>query len=57
MKRLNTLDLSNTKVTDRGLEHLRELPKLRTLFLIGTKVTPEGVNRLLEELPELEVIR
>ena len=39
------LDLSNTAVTDAGLEKLVNVPLLLNLRLAGTRVTPAGVER------------
>ena len=39
------LDLSNTAVTDAGLEKLKRVYVLFNLNLVGTKVTPAGVTR------------
>jgi hypothetical protein len=50
------LDLSNTQVTDAGLEHLRGRTNLRRLHLVNTQVTPEGVKRLQEALPKCEIL-
>ena len=47
--------MANTKVTDKGLEQLKELNSLKTLFLRGTKVTDDGVKDLKKSLPKLEV--
>jgi hypothetical protein len=38
LTKLHTLSLSNTKMTDKGLEHIKELAELKTLHLKGTKV-------------------
>jgi beta-lactamase regulating signal transducer with metallopeptidase domain/Leucine-rich repeat (LRR) protein len=40
------VDLTGTKVTDAGLEHLKGLPKLQSLKLYRTKVTDEGLKHL-----------
>jgi hypothetical protein len=39
--------LSNTKATDKGLDHVKELTDLKTLHLKGTKVMEDGIK--LEE--------
>jgi hypothetical protein len=39
-------------VTDRGLECLRGMQKLRKLDLTATKVTEVGIDRLAETLPD-----
>jgi Leucine-rich repeat (LRR) protein len=40
------LDLSQTQITDAGLEHLKGLPDLTRLSLRGTDVTDAGLERL-----------
>jgi hypothetical protein len=40
-------------VTDAGLAHLEELPKLRMLYVTGTKVTRDGAVRLHRAKPTL----
>jgi Leucine-rich repeat (LRR) protein len=49
---LETLDLSDTHLTDAGLKHLARLPKLRELILRRTLVSDAGV-RMLKEMPAL----
>jgi hypothetical protein len=49
------LQMANEDVTDRTLENLRGLKKLRVLDLSNTQVTDEGL-RVLKELPNLEVL-
>jgi hypothetical protein len=43
---LRNLDLSGTRVTDRGLDSLKHLDGLMILNLTNTKVTPAAVDRL-----------
>lgn len=52
---LETLDLSETKVTDRGLAYLSSLAQLEKLFLDETKVTDAGL-RYLKPLVKLDVL-
>ena len=40
------VDLGDTKITDAGLEHLRELPQLQSLNLSDTKITDAGLKHL-----------
>jgi hypothetical protein len=40
------VDLSNTRVTDAGLKHLKEMTDLQTLHLGRTKVTDAGLEHL-----------
>ena len=42
------MNLSGTKVTDAGLEHLKGLTQLQELDLTDTKVTGEGLEHLKE---------
>lgn len=54
---LKELRLDNTRVTDAGLECLRELPRLRTLTLSHTKITDKAFNEIarLDDLFWLDV--
>jgi hypothetical protein len=45
-KAITRLDISYTKVTDKGFMHLQQLPKLQTLNLVGTAVTTNGLMQL-----------
>jgi hypothetical protein len=49
------LQMANDDVTDRTLENLRGLKKLRVLDLANTQVTDEGLS-VLKEFPNLEVL-
>ena len=40
---LQELDLSNTKISDVGVVHIKKLKKLKSLDLRGTKVTNGGI--------------
>lgn len=44
---VDTLDLSDTDITDAGLEYIRDLPDVRFLFLRRTTVTDVGVRCIL----------
>jgi hypothetical protein len=46
------LDLSNTGISDAGLEKLTDLYVLLNLKLVGTKVTPAGVERFQQKRQE-----
>jgi hypothetical protein len=52
-----TVDLSRSKVTDAGLECLRDLPEVRALHLDGTCITDAGLEqvRALTQLDSLEL--
>lgn len=45
-KAITRLDISYTKVTDKGFMHLQQLPNLQTLNLVGTAVTENGLMQL-----------
>jgi hypothetical protein len=49
---LQGLDLSNTQVTDAGLEHLKGMTKLSQLDIRKTQVTAEGRAMLQKALPD-----
>ena len=49
--------LSETRVTDAGLQSLRGLTKLRFVNLWRSKVTDEGVRELREALPNAQITR
>jgi hypothetical protein len=51
------LDLSDTAVTDAGLEHLKGLHALKELSLKHTRVTEQGIKRLRSTLPNLKPVR
>lgn len=51
------LNLSSTKITDAGLEHLHDLKSLRKLTLTNTDVSNEAVGALSKRLPGLTVAR
>ena len=52
LENLDTLDLSDTHLTDAGLDHLRRLPKLRELIVQRTQLTDAAV-RSLKQMPAL----
>ena len=49
------LDLSNTQVTDSGIECLARLSNLKSISLEGTRVTPVGLAKLKASLPDCEI--
>jgi len=51
--RVTVIYLDNSLVTDAGLEHLKELTKLKALYLSNTQVTDAGLEHL-KELTNLE---
>jgi hypothetical protein len=52
---LRGLDLTDSEVTDAGLEHLKELSGLSSLYLSGTQISDAGLEHL-SELSSLEVL-
>ena len=57
MKRLSFLDLAETEVTDKGLEHLTGMKQLRQLFVGGTQVTAAGAEKFQRSHPTCLVSR
>lgn len=55
MPRLTRLHLSQTRVTDAGLEHLKPLQYLTYLNLVDTEISDQGL-RALETLPRLHAV-
>jgi hypothetical protein len=55
LSNLEVLYLTYTRVTDVGLEFLKNLKSLQTLALARTKVTNEGVKELKRALPNAHV--
>jgi len=55
MTRLHSLALGHTRVTDKGLVHLKPLGGLRRLWLNNTAVTDAGLKHL-DALPQLEML-
>jgi hypothetical protein len=57
MSQLELLDLSNTSITDAGLQNLFGMKQLRSLYLFHTRVTDEGEAKLWEALTQCNVLR
>ena len=53
---LPSLCLSETQVTDAGLQHLAGLTELSVLDLSQTQVTEEGAAALQDALPKLRIL-
>ena len=53
--KVSSLDLKNSKVTDRGLQDLQEMTTLTILMLDGTPVTNQGLGHL-DKLTDLRVL-
>jgi hypothetical protein len=49
------LDLTDSGITDAGLAHLKNLPKLEWLRLDGTEVTDAGLEHI-KGMPQLRLI-
>ncbi len=43
---MRDLDLAGTQITDRGLEHLKDLVELERLTLDNTRITDRGLEHL-----------
>jgi hypothetical protein len=52
---LEVLQMANEDVSDRTLDNLKGLKRLRKLDLSNTQITDDGL-RVLKELPQLEVL-
>jgi hypothetical protein len=57
IKRLETLNLGYTKLTDAGLKKLAGLKDLKALYLYDTDVTRAGIEQLQKALPKCEITR
>lgn len=54
MTALRSLNVSNSRITNEGLRHLKPLKNLRTLTLESCKVTASGIKKLQStDLPNL----
>ena len=49
-------NLSETKVTDRGLRSIAAIKSLKEIYLWGSNVTEDGVAFLQKELPDAKII-
>ena len=56
MKNLEILDLSSTRVTDAGLEHIEALTELWSLKIPSAGITNAAVARLRAALPRLDEV-
>lgn len=57
MTSLENLDLRKVGITDKGLEYLKGLRKLKEIYLKGTKVSDAGVRNLHQALPRTDIVR
>jgi hypothetical protein len=55
MPNLTWLCIRDTDVSDRGINNLARLTRLRALYLERTRVTPAGVRSLQHSLPECTI--
>jgi len=51
LKALETLDLTDTNVTDAGIRHLVGLPNLKYLFVDASRISDKGVRVLTSNHP------
>ncbi len=49
------LDLTNSRITDAGLENLKGLTRLEELYVHNTQVTDQGVENLQVALPDCAI--
>lgn len=49
------LNLSNSQITDAGMEHLKGLTKLSELNLNNTQITDAGLQELKTSLPKCQI--
>ena len=50
-----SLDLSDTKITDAGVVHLKGFTNLKNLGLSNTKITRGEIAELLKALPNCRI--
>jgi hypothetical protein len=55
MPKLDNVDLTNTSITDAGLEFLSKIKTLEYLHVEGTRVTANGISQVRSALPNCEV--
>jgi Leucine-rich repeat (LRR) protein len=55
LTKLQSLDFSNSRITDTGLAHLKGLANLEKLDLRQTQVTDKGVKKLQQALPNCNI--
>jgi hypothetical protein len=53
---LETLDLSQTRITDAGLNELYGLARLQRLILYSNALSAPAVNKLRSELPDCKIL-
>ena len=55
MEQLATLDLAETRITDRALPDLGRMKSLRKVFVGGSGVTAEGVEEFRQRHPNVQI--
>jgi hypothetical protein len=55
LRKLHTLDLSGSPITDAGLIHLKGLTRLSWIDLTNTRVTTRGIEALQRALPDAHI--
>lgn len=56
-RKLRSLDLRDTQVTDGGVRHIAALKRLEQLDIRGTQITDDGWHELRRALPGCEITR
>ncbi len=57
MKRLNVLNLTNTRLVDADLEHFLTMPNLRIVHAAGCKISSQVIEDYKEKLPMLAIFQ
>ena len=55
LKKLQTLNLYGTEITDAGLKNLASIKSLKQVTLFMTKATPAGAKALTDAIPGVQV--
>ena len=56
-RKLRSLNLRDTQITDEGLQHIKALKRLEWLDIRGTQITNDGLQKLQAALPNCEIHR
>jgi hypothetical protein len=56
-RKLRSLNLRDTQITDEGLQHIKALKRLEWLDVRGTQITDDGLQKLQAALPNCEIHR
>jgi len=57
LSRLQYLDLSHSRISDRAVDELTPMRSLARLDVRGTRISSEGLDRLRRALPECQISR